>query len=95
MDTPNARERKALRHGCYGGPGGENEAQLYVGQQTIAELLEKGWLERMPDSLNGARLYKTTAAGRRALDTPVPKKVRTTSRLKMLEPRVKPLARKW
>jgi hypothetical protein len=86
-DVPNTHERKALQNGCYGGPAGENEAQLYVGKKIRDQVIEKGWLERMPDSLNGTRMYRTTEAGQKALQaTPQAKPARP--KLTMLKPRI-------
>jgi hypothetical protein len=84
---PNAQEHKALQNGCLGGPNGENEAQLYVGETTLAGLLEKGWLERLQDGLSGNRKYRTTESGRAALRAPIPPNP-SGPRLTMLKPRV-------
>jgi len=86
-EPPNAHERKALQNGMLGGPGGENEAQLYVGQKIRDQVIAKGWLERMPDSPAGNRLYRTTEAGRAALKMEAPAKPKRP-KLTMLKPRL-------
>lgn len=83
-----ARHRKCLQKGRYGGPDGENEAQLYTGDIIRQECIDRGWLERMPDSLSGVRMYRTTDLGRQMLDAPIEKKPSNPPRIKMLEPRV-------
>lgn len=86
-DAPNSHERTALQNGCLGGPAGENEAQLYVGQKIRDQVIAKGWLERMPDSLNGTRMYRTTEAGRKALQS-APAARPPRRKLTMLKPRI-------
>jgi hypothetical protein len=97
-----ARHRKCLQNGCYGGPQGENEAQLYTGQKVRQECLDQGWLERLPDSLIGFRMYRTTETGRAMLNARIPKKLPSRKPIPMLKPRLatldtrtaKPLPRK-
>jgi len=84
-----ARHRRCLRNGCLGGPAGENEAQLYTGHKVREECVENGWLERMPDTLMGVRMYRTTELGRQVLNTLVEKKPSRRHRVKMLEPRIR------
>jgi hypothetical protein len=86
-----ARHRKCLQNGCYGGPQGENEAQLYTGTKIRQECLDQGWLERLPDSPAGFRMYRTTDLGRVMLTSPTPKKASTGPKIKMLPPRIKTL----
>jgi hypothetical protein len=83
-----ARHRKCLQNGCYGGPQGENEAQLYTGQKVRQECLDQGWLERLPDSLIGFRMYRTTETGRAMLNVPIPKKPSFRKPLATLKPLV-------
>jgi hypothetical protein len=87
-----ARHRKCLQNGRYGGPGGENEAQLYTGDKIRQECIDRGWLERLQDSPGGFRMYRTTDIGRQMLDAPVDKKPSKRPRIKMAEPRLKALA---
>src|SRR6516164_7714442 len=77
-----ARHRKCLQNGCFGGPNGENEAQLYTGDKVRQECIDQGWLERLPDSPGGFRMYRTTELGRAVLYAPVAKKTSTRPRLK-------------
>jgi hypothetical protein len=93
-----ARHRKCLQNGCLGGPNGENEAQLYTGDKVRQECIDQGWLERLPDSPAGFKMYRTTELGRAVLYAPVAKKTSKRPRIKMLkpllrtlEPRIKPL----
>src|SRR5437667_12228550 len=65
-----AHHRKCLQNGCLGGPKGENEAQLYAGEKVRQECLDQGWLERLPDSPAGFRMYRTTELGRAVLNAP-------------------------
>jgi hypothetical protein len=85
--TLTAHHRKCLQNGSLGGPNGENEAQLYTGQKIRQECLDRGWLERLPDSPAGFKLYRTTDLGRAMLNAPVVKRPPTT-KLKMLQPRI-------
>jgi hypothetical protein len=97
-----AKHRKCLRNGSLGGPNGENEAQLYAGPKTLQKCLDRGWLERLPDSPNGWRMYRTTDLGRAMLNAPTPKKAKSRPKIKMQAPRfgtldtraAKPLPRK-
>jgi hypothetical protein len=97
-----ARHRKCLENGRHGGPHGENEAQLYTGPKVRQECLDQGWLERLPDSLIGFRMYRTTESGRAMLSAPVIKSQPPRKPLAMLPPRIvtldtrtaKPLPRK-
>jgi len=86
-----ARHRKCLQNGCLGRPSGENEAQLYTGDNVRQECIGRGWLERLPDSPAGFRMYQTTALGRAVLNTPVAKKTPRRPGIKMLKPLVKTL----
>lgn len=86
-----ARHRKCLQNGCLGGPNGENEAQLYTGDKVRQECLDQGWLERLPDSPAGFRMYQTTELGRAVLNAPVAKKTPRRPQIKMLKPLVKTL----
>jgi hypothetical protein len=92
-----AHHRKCLQNGCCGGSQGENEAQLYTGSKVRQECLDRGWLERLPDSLSGFKMYRTTDCGRAMLRAPVlklpsQKTIPTLEpRVKMLQPRVKTL----
>jgi hypothetical protein len=83
-----AHHRKCLQNGCTGGPQGENEAQLYTGQKIRQECLDHGWLERLPDSPAGFRMYRTTELGCSVLNEPVPKKTSSRKPLATLKPRV-------
>jgi hypothetical protein len=87
---PTARHRKCLEAGSHGGPNGENEAQLYTGDKVRQECLDQGWLERLPDSPAGFRMYRTTDLGRAKLRVPLPE-AKPTSKIKMLPPRIKTL----
>jgi hypothetical protein len=84
-----ARHRKCLQNGYYGGPQGENEAHLYTGAKIRQECLDQGWLERLPDSPAGFRMYRTTDLGRATLAGPEPSKL-AKPKLKTLGPRLKP-----
>jgi hypothetical protein len=84
-----ARHRKCVPNGCLGGPNDENEAQLYTGDKVRQECLDQGWLERLPDSPAGFRMYRTTDLGRAVLSALVSTSKRP--RLEMLKPLVKPL----
>ncbi|MEY9537862.1 hypothetical protein ABIE85_000922 [Bradyrhizobium diazoefficiens] len=93
-----ARHRKCLQNDNLGGPNGENEAQLYTGDKVRQECIDLGWLERLPDSPGGFRMYRTTELGRAVLYARVAKKASKRPRIKMLkalvktlEPRIKPL----
>lgn len=85
-----ARHRKCLQNGRFGGPNGENEAQLYTGAKIRQECLDEGWLERLPDSLNGTRMYRTTELGCAMLDAPTPIKANTGPKIKMAPQRIAP-----
>jgi hypothetical protein len=86
-----ALHRKCLQNGCLGGPQGENEAQLYTGQKVRQECLDRGWLERLPDSSGGFRMYRTTETGRAMLNAPIPKKLPSRKPIPMLKPRLETL----
>ena len=86
-----ARHRKCLQNGCLGGPNGENEAQLYTGEKIRQQCIDQGWLERLPDSPAGFRMYRTTELGRAALTAPVAKKTSKRPRIKVLKPRLETL----
>ena len=83
------RHRRCLQNGCGGGPNGENEAQLYTGSKIRQECLDRDWLERLPDSPGGFRMYRTTDLGRAMLSAPVAKKTAARKPLKTLKPRLK------
>jgi hypothetical protein len=97
-----ALHRKCLENGCLGGPNGENEAQLYTGQKIRQDCLDLGWLEQLPDSPAGFRMYRTTESGRAMLSAPMPKKQSSRKPPATSKPRVatfdtrtaKPLPRK-
>ena len=82
------RHRKCLQNGRFGGPNGENEAQLYTGAKIRQECLDEGWLERWPDSLNGTRMYRTTELGWAMLDAPAPTKANTGPKIKVVPQRI-------
>lgn len=92
-----ARHRKCVLNASMGGPGGENEAQLYTGAKVRQECLDWGWIERLPNSPAGFKMYQATELGRSALYAPMEKpakraKLITLSpRVTPLEPRIKPL----
>jgi hypothetical protein len=69
-----ALHRKCLQNGSLGGPNGENEAQLYTGDKVRQECIDQGWLERLPDSPAGFRMYRTTELGRAVFNAPVAKR---------------------
>ena len=85
--VPNAHHRKCIQNAMLGGPGGENEAQLYTGEKIREECLEHNWIERMSDSPAGFRMYRATETGRAALQQPPPSKPART-KLKMFKPRI-------
>ena len=97
-----ARHRKCLQNGRFGGPDGENEAQLYTGAKVRQECLDQGWLELLCVSATGTKMYRTTKLGCLMLDTPAETKKRAGPKIKMLPPRIatldtrtaKPLPRK-
>lgn len=92
-----ARHRKCVMNASMGGPNGENEAQLYTGTKVRQECLDWGWIERLPDSLIGFRMYQTTDLGRAALSAPIEERIKRPTiptlkpRVAMLEPRLKTL----
>jgi hypothetical protein len=76
--SPNKRELAALRELCLGTD--EYEAKLQpAGPKTIAGMLEKGWIERRPDSLD-MKVYKITPRGSEVFD------LATTPRGRIAEP---------
>jgi hypothetical protein len=92
-----ARHRTCVRNASMGGPNGENEAQLYTGEKIRQECLDWGWIQRLPDSPAGFKMYTATELGRAA---PVEKKP-DRPKISMLKPRVptlgplvKPLGKK-
>jgi hypothetical protein len=86
-----ARHRKCLENGRFGGPNGENEAQLYTGTKIRQECLDRSWLERLPDSPAGFRMYRTTELGRAMMNAPPRTSAKTAPKIKMLPPRIKTL----
>lgn len=80
-----AHHRRCLQNGCCGGPGGEHEAQLGVGAKVRQECIDAGWLERMPDSPAGHRMYRTTELGRAMLEKPRPPKSSGRPRVTLLD----------
>ncbi len=64
MASKEFQEYKALRALAF--EQWEYDAQLYVGPKTIASLLEKGWIERLPEWPDHKRC-RITQAGRDAL----------------------------
>lgn len=97
MAVMTARHRKCVLNASMGGPGGENEAQLYTGAKVRQECLDWGWIERLPDSRAGFRMYQATELGRSLLYAPTekptkrPKLVTLSPRVTPLDSRVKPL----
>jgi hypothetical protein len=45
-----------------------------TGPGTVAGLIEKGWIEPVPDRTSGSRKLRITQAGRDALKIPIPVK---------------------
>jgi hypothetical protein len=82
-----ARHRKCVRNASMGGPNGENEAQLHTGQKIRQECLDRRWIERLPDSLAGFKMYTATDLGRAMLAAPVAEKP-SGSRISILKPMV-------
>jgi hypothetical protein len=67
---PHNLERTALQKLC--ATQGLLLAQLHpAGPQTIARMLEKGWIERQSDNIGGTR-YCITPAGKAALKAKLP-----------------------
>lgn len=91
MDSPNTRERKALR--ALVGEPWEYRAKLYgAGKGTIDSIVAKGWAEFLPPLPSGIERMRITAAGEAALADPQsspPTKPRP--RLKPLPPLLKEL----
>jgi hypothetical protein len=98
MDLPNGRERKALQHLAI--CDWESDAKLYseqVGDGTIAKMIERRWIERLPDLPSGLKRVRITDGGQEALRAPAlkprnrPKLKVLQSRLNLLPPRIKGL----
>jgi len=95
MDTPTARERKALQNIEF--DEWEYDAKLYpgeVGQGTIVKMLEKAWLERLPDLPSGQKRVRISELGKKALSTPVAAKASKRPVLRTLAPKVRPMSPK-
>jgi hypothetical protein len=90
-DELSARHRKCLENARRGGPSGENEAQLYTGEKIRLECLDRSWLERLPDSPAGFRMYRTTELGRAMLNAQPPTRAKAGPKIEMLRPRIKTL----
>ncbi len=87
--APNWRERKALR--ALIGEQWEYKAQLYVGEKTIASLVEKQWIELHPESSSRTEKYRITELGKQAYDMPADKNAKPKHRLSMLKPQISEL----
>jgi len=86
-----ARQRRALNTADdRDGVGRGDSGFLGVGLPTLESLIQRGLLERIPHSVTGQPLYRTTVEGQAALRAPVPPKpVRMGPKIRMLEPRIK------
>lgn len=90
MELPNARERKALQNLRYS--EWEYAGNLYpAGAGTIAKMIDRGWIEQLPDSASGLKRFRITAAGIAALDAASPPRPRGKPKLKMLKPALRAL----
>jgi hypothetical protein len=89
MTAPNARERKALAALQF--EEWEHKAQLYVGEKTLADLTEKGWIAPFQGHNPNGDRFSITDLGRDALALPQPATVRTSPGLKQLPPILRPL----
>lgn len=84
---PTARERKVLQNIRYGDTHYPGDL-LGAGEQTRREMVDKGWIEFFPHPVSGGPRVRITAAGKAALDAPIPPKVRARPKLTMLKPRI-------
>lgn len=82
MTRPNARELKALKALQF--QEWEYKAQLYVGEKTFADLIEKGWIAPFQGYNPGGAKISISDLGRAALAMPQAAKVRSAPRLKEL-----------
>jgi len=85
MCTEYTQSLLALKEACM-----QHNIQLtciFLGNES---LIQRGLLERIPHSVTGQPLYRTTVEGQAALRAPVPPKpVRIGPKIRMLEPRIK------